>query len=103
MTERIKLPWRRRSEVVEFEIDGIGYRAQASRFPSGAIAEVFLDAGKCGSGVQIAARDGAIAASLALQMGMTAEGLLHAATKLNSGAPAGPIGRALAIFRGAVP
>lgn len=69
MTERARLPDRRQHEIAEFEIDGVAYRASVARFDDGRIAELFLDGPKVGSAASTAARDGAIATSLALQFG----------------------------------
>jgi hypothetical protein len=98
MTERQRLPNRRDAEVREFELDGVHYIATASRFDDGSIAEIFLDGPKPGSGAQIAARDAAIVTSMALQLGVSADALLHSLERNRDGSPRGPIGRALAAF-----
>ena len=92
---RSKLPNRRNSEVFTFEIGGVPYRAQMSRFADGRIAELFLDGPKIGSSAQIAAHDAAVCASIALQRGASADDLRHSLTKLANGKGAGPIGVAL--------
>ena len=94
---RSKLPNRRNSEIITFEIAGVEYRAQVSRFADGRIAELFLDGPKIGSSAQIAAHDAAVCASLALQCGITAGDLQHSLTKLANGKPAGPVGIALSM------
>lgn len=96
--QRERLPNRRQSEVAEFELGGIRYRAAVSRFPDGRLGELFLDGPKVGSSAQIAAHDAAIAASLALQYGCPAEVLHRAPLKLADGRAAGPVGAALEIF-----
>lgn len=89
------LPNKRHGEIVEFDLEGVVYRAQVSRFEDGALGEIFLDGPKIGSAACIAARDAAVAASLALQHGCSAETLHHALVKLSNGQSAGPVGRAL--------
>ena len=91
---RTRLPNRRGSETFAFEHEGIAYRATVSRI-DGAIAELFLDAGKAGTGINIAARDLAVAASLAFQYGCPAAVLADALDKLPNGEPAGPLGVAI--------
>lgn len=92
---RTRLPNRRGAETVAFDHDGIPYRATISRLPDGAIAELFLDAGKPGNAVNIMARDAAVIASLALQYGCPAAAILDALDKLPNGQPAGPLGVAI--------
>lgn len=95
MIDRRRLPNRRRSEAFEFDHNGISIRAQISRFEDGSIGEIFLDAGKTGTGVQVASHDAAVAASLALQFGCDAGTLSHALMRLADGSPAGPLAVAL--------
>lgn len=96
--ERRRLPNRRASEVAEIEVDGLTYTATISRFEDGGLAELFMDGPKIGSAAQIAAREGAILASLCLQSGIGSEVLIHSLERLADDSPAGPIGRALAFF-----
>ena len=98
MSTREQLPNRRQHEIIEFELDGVAYRASAGRFADSRVAELFLDVGKVGSAVSTAARDGAIAVSIALQHGAPVGTLRHAMSKLDDGSAAGPIGRALDFF-----
>ena len=99
ITRRI-LPNRRQSELVDFELDNVRVTACVSRFANGDIAELFIDAGKPGSAVQTAARDGAIAVSLALQHGCALGTIQHALTRLKNGQAAGHIGKALDLISG---
>ncbi len=92
MSARERLPDRRKSEVICFEVGGVAYRAQVSRFKDGRLAEVFFDGPKIGSSAQIAAHDAAVATSLGLQNGVSAETLHHALQKQANGRGAGPIG-----------
>ena len=67
MTERKRLPNRRASIIFSFEFETHRYRATISRFDDGGIAELFLDVGKFGSGLQHHASSAAILASMLLQ------------------------------------
>jgi hypothetical protein len=77
MIARAHLPNRRGSVVVAFEHEGQRYRASASRFPDGRMAEIFLDVGKAGSSVQRHADDAAVLASLLLQHGVPVSQIRH--------------------------
>jgi hypothetical protein len=96
-----RLPHRRASESVVFELDGVRVTATVSRFDDDGLAELFLKAGKPGNAVVVAAHDGAIAVSIALQHGADVASLRHAMTRLHDGSAAGPIGRALELFEAA--
>jgi hypothetical protein len=72
MTRR-RLPNRRLAETFDLEVGGLRYVASIGRFADGALAEVFLTNGKCGSDADTAARDGAVVASIALQYGVPLE------------------------------
>ena len=89
------LPPRRDSELFDFEHDGITYRASASRFENGSLAELFLDGGKPDTAVAIIGRDLAVAASLALQYGCPVDTLRKALSHLSDGRAAGPLGAAI--------
>lgn len=65
--KRQLLPNRRRSTAFAFEFEGHKYRATASRFADGRLAEIFLDTGKAGTPLQLNAETAAILASLGLQ------------------------------------
>jgi hypothetical protein len=76
--QRWQLPHRRRTEAVVFEHEGIRYRASFGRFPTGELAEVFLDVpGKCGSMLQQHAETSAILVSLLLQHGVALHAIQH--------------------------
>ena len=91
---RQRLPDRRDSVVLEYDLDGVRYRAQLTCGANGDPLEIFLDGPKVGSAACIAARDAAVAASLALQFGCDASALSHALLKLSNGQSAGPVGKA---------
>lgn len=92
---REAIPNRRQIETFKFEFAGIKLHASVSHFDDGRVAEVFVDAGKCNTGIQAVARDGAILISLALQHGCPVETLRHAMTRDDSEAAASPLGALL--------
>lgn len=78
----------------------VGYYDEAMTRPG----EVFLSAGKAGTDVEVNARDGAIAISIALQHGVPLDILAHAMTRNGDGSPSGPLGAALEfIMKGLAP
>ena len=87
---RQRLPNRRSSVTRSFEFDGQIYRATASRFPDGRLAEIFLDCGKAGSAVQMHAENAAILVSMLLQNGVPYDDIRSNVT--------GPIAEALNQF-----
>jgi ribonucleoside-diphosphate reductase alpha chain len=97
MTERAQLPNRRPSQTIRFEHDNhryyvtLGY-ATPEEFLTNTPLEVFLDAGQPGSALQHVTRDAAVVLSIALQFGAPISVLRQAMTRLDNGAPAGPIG-----------
>lgn len=97
MTARTPLPTRRLAERLKFEHRGIKYYGSLGYDPvdHSAPREMFLQAGKVGSGVEAIARDTAVFASLALQHGCPLETLRNAVTRLDDGSAAGPGGRLL--------
>jgi len=60
------LPNRRQHELLTFEHEGIRYTAGVGRFADGGLAEIFLNAAKRGTAVDVNARDAAVAVSLLL-------------------------------------
>lgn len=98
MNPRRRLPNRRPHEIIEFTLDGVNYVGGVARFADGALAELFFhSAGKPGSTAERLAHDAAVAASLALQNGVTADQLRHSLVKLSDGTAAGPLGVILAL------
>jgi hypothetical protein len=89
------LPDRRRSELVSFDHQGLRFHGSISRYADGRLAEVFLDLATPGGSAGIAARDAAVAASLALQYGCPPDTLRKALARLTDGSGAGPLGRFL--------
>jgi hypothetical protein len=100
MTREV-LPERRESEFITFDVEGLRFQGSASRYDDGRLAEVFIDLAKPGAAAGIAARDAAVAASLALQHGCDPETLRRALTRLPTGQAAGPLGAFLDLIGGA--
>jgi hypothetical protein len=92
VTYREPLPGRRVNMGTEFNHEGTRYAVRYSRFPDGRLAEVFIDASKAGTHMNVIARDAAVVLSLALQYGTPVAQLRDALTRLPSGEHAGPIG-----------
>jgi hypothetical protein len=95
VTERERLPNRRASISFDFEVVGLRYTATVSRFPDGRIGELFLSNHKSNSGADVAARDAAIAFSLAVQHGADPEAIRRALCRDGQGRASGPLGVAL--------
>ena len=92
---REKLPNRREHEVIEFEHAGFRFTAGIGRFDDGRLAELFLNCRKGGTPVDVNARDAAIVASIALQLGATPAELRHALSRNSDGSAGGPLAAAL--------
>ena len=108
MTHRRRLDTRRRHETIAIEHEGQRYKvglgremicngscgASAVRF--GPIAEVFLNAQKVNSPIDVLVSDGAILMSMLLQYGCPPAIIAHAMKRNPDGSPASPLGRAAA-------
>jgi hypothetical protein len=92
---RLRLPNRRSHELLSFEHGGIYYTAGIGRFDDGSVAEVFLNAPKHGTAVDVNARDAGVAGSLLLRHGCQVDTLRRALTRNSDGSAAGPLARAL--------
>ena len=96
---RQSLPNRRYSENVDFEHESIRYTATVGYSPeTHQITEMFVTCCKIGSGADSAARDAAIAVSLALQHGADITRLRAAMSRNEDGSASSPIGRMLDIL-----
>ena len=95
MTERQRLPNRRRSENMTFELDGLRFTATISRFPDGRVFEAFLNNRKHGNQSDTNARDAAILLSFALQHGADINQIRKSLCRDGTGRALGPIGAAL--------
>jgi ribonucleoside-diphosphate reductase alpha chain len=92
---RNRLPYRRAAETIAFERDGSHYQMTVGYFPSGTVGEIFLNADRSDSLLDVLASDAAILASLALQHGCPLETITHALKRDARGEAASPIGAAL--------
>ena len=70
---RHRLPNRRHSIAFNFECEGHQYRATASRFPDGRLAELFLDSGKINTPLQSNAETAAMLVPLLLRHGVASD------------------------------
>jgi hypothetical protein len=101
---RTRLENRRGTEVMEFKTlprmttEPIRYVAGLGYFPDGRLAEVFLQAGRAGTDLAIQSNETAIAVSMALQHGCSAEALRAAMPRTADGKPEGAIGMLLDIL-----
>jgi hypothetical protein len=95
MNQRRRLPNRRRSETIVFETGGHPLRLTAGYYPNGDVGEVFVNALRGSSGLDLFICDAAILASLALQYGATLDELRHALKHDSHGNAVSPIGAAL--------
>jgi ribonucleoside-diphosphate reductase alpha chain len=92
---RQRLPDRRASETFSLQCAGLDYIATVSRFADGQLGEIFLTNHKAGSAADTAARDAAIACSIALQFGADRETIRRALCRDSRGKASGPLGVAL--------
>jgi hypothetical protein len=98
---RARLPDRRPSITLDFEVGGLPYTATVSCFADGRFGKVFINNHKNGSAADVAARDAAIACSLALQCGADVEVIRRAITRDANGNASGPLGTTLDIIAAA--
>ncbi len=92
---RNRLPNRRACETIAFERNGSHYQMTVGYFPNGQVGEIFLNADRSDSLLDVLASDAAIAVSLALQHGAPLDEIRHALKRDARGNAAGPIGAAL--------
>lgn len=89
------LPTRRELDAFSFEWQGVHYHATIGRFEDNSIAEIFLDGGKPGSGVNIMGKDASVVFSIARQFGVPLETIQAALSQELNGMHIGPLGIAL--------
>jgi len=92
MIGRLKLPFRRKGEVMQFDHFGRRFYGAAGKHPDGRIGDVFLHSGKTGTQLSITMQDSAIAASLAIQYGCPISVLRKAFLRNDDNTAAGPLG-----------
>jgi hypothetical protein len=93
--ERKRLPNKRRAETVAFERDGSRYHMTVGFFPDGSVGEVFLNADRIDSLLDVLTSDAAILVSLALQHGCPLDTIKHALKRDARNVASSPIGAAL--------
>jgi hypothetical protein len=69
-----RLPNRRGHELLTFKHDRISYRVPVGRFADGGLAEIFLNTAQHGTGLDVKARDAAVAPSLLLVLTRNSDG-----------------------------
>jgi hypothetical protein len=95
MSDRTRLPNRRPNETQEFNRDGINIKMTVGFKPAGEIGEIFLNADRANSMLDVLMSDAAIIASIALQQGVPLRQITHAIKRDKFGIAASPIGAAL--------
>jgi len=95
MTERRRLPNRRRSENLTFEIDGLRFTATIGFYRDGRIGECFINNHKQGNQSDTNARDAAILLSFAIQHGADIAVIAKALCRDSKGKALGPVGALL--------
>jgi hypothetical protein len=95
MTDRTRLPNRRLNQTQEFNRDGINIKMTIGFKPDGNIGEVFLNADRADSMLDVLMSDAAIICSLALQHGVPLEQIAHAIKRDKLGLASSPIGAAI--------
>ena len=100
---RHRLAKRRAHETVAIEHEGQRYKIGLGREVVciergilGSISEVFLNAQKANSPLDVLASEGAILMSMLLQYGCPAADIFHAMKRNPDGSPSSPLGRAAA-------
>jgi len=109
MTQRHRVANRRRHQTIAIEHDGQRYKiglgqelvcdgscGASERF--GPVVEVFLNAQRVNSLLDVLVSDGAILMSLLIQYGCPPADIAHAMKRNRDGSPASPIGRAAAFL-----
>jgi len=92
---RQPLPQKRRNETQEFERDGISVKMTVGFYDDGRIGEIFLNADRANSMLDVLMSDAAIAISLALQNGVPIQQIAHALKRDKFGIASSPIGAAV--------
>src|SRR5437868_1202201 len=92
---RARLPNRRLAQTFELEVAGLRYTCTVRRFANGEVGELFLTNHKSNSAADTAARDAAIAFSIAVQYGADPETIRRALCRDSHGRASGPLGAAL--------
>jgi hypothetical protein len=94
-SQRNRLPNRRANSSFTLEVDGLSYVCTVGHFSDGRVGEVFVSNQKSNRGSDTAARDAAIACSIALQYGAPLEVIRQALCRDSQGRASGVLGAAL--------
>lgn len=92
---RERLPNRRPNETQEFDRDGIRITLTVGYRPNGEVGEIFLNADRADSMLDVLMSDAAIIASIALQYGVSLRQIAHAIKRDRFGIASSPIGTAI--------
>ena len=92
---RERLPQRRRSENLSFELERHHFTATIGFYPDGRIGEVFLTNSKYGNQLDTNSRDAAILLSFALQFGADINTIRKSLCRNGERHALGPIGKLL--------
>lgn len=95
MTERTRLPNRRLNETQEFSREGSRYRITVGYYRSGEVGEIFLNADRANSLLDVLVNDAAILVSLCLQRGVPLDKIAHSLKRDKFGIASSPIGCAI--------
>lgn len=95
MSERKRLPNKRRAVTDKFRYDGSQFTMTVGYYADGNIGEVFLNADRANSLLDVLMSDAAIAVSLCLQHGVALEIISHALKRDALGLASSPLGVAL--------
>lgn len=95
MRGRERLPARRFCETFEVVARRRAYTATVGFYADARPGEIFLSTGKSGTDVEIATKDAAVLASIALQYGAPVEVLRRALMRDEQGRAEGPVGALL--------
>jgi hypothetical protein len=95
MTSRERLPQRRRSQNLTFELNGHHFTATIGFYPDGRIGEAFLTNSKYGNQLDTNSRDAAVLLSFTLQFGADIKTIRKALCRDSQDRALGPIGKLL--------
>jgi ribonucleoside-diphosphate reductase alpha chain len=88
---RERLPDRRNSEFLDYEVMNFKFTASFRRFEDGRVGELFVNTTKPNSPLDIVCRDMAIIASLCLQYGCPLDVIQHAICRDEQGRAQSPL------------
>ena len=97
---RERLPQRRRSENLVFQLEGHSFTATISFYEDGRIGEAFVTNSKYGNQLDTNSRDAAILFSFAVQHGANINDIRKALSRDSAGRALGPIGKLLDVLAG---